>query len=135
MKLNEKIPDPKDNYHKERYIRIALAYKQFVMHDDINPSFVFLQSIQEKEIKYLNKGIIDKIFEFILKESNANISVNSSVFQLDGDDYDFKKKKIVNKLSEGQKLFVISVYQTIGAGQNLQYEIPSGTRKRTDHHQ
>lgn len=127
--IERELPDPKDNYHKERYIRIALAYKQFVMHDDIQSFLCVLTKHPRKGDKYLNKGIIDKIFEFILKESNANISVNSSVFQLDGDDYDFKKKKIVNKLSEGQKLFVISVYQTIGAGQNLQYEIPSGLEK------
>ena len=34
-RIERELPDIKDNYHKERYIRIALAYKQFVMHNDI----------------------------------------------------------------------------------------------------
>ncbi len=65
----------------------------------------------------------------IIAEKNASISVNSSVCQLDGDEYDIKKDEITRKLSEGQKLFIISVYQTIGAGQNLQYKIPRELEK------
>lgn len=46
--------------------------------------------------------------------------------------YDGKKSDLDwNGLGKGEKLFVISVYQTIGAGQNLQYPIPEYLIGRT----
>ena len=45
---------------------------------------------------------------------------------IDSEDYDEKKDDLSQRLANGEKLFVISVYQTIGAGQNLQYPIPTG---------
>ena len=46
------------------------------------------------------------------------------VVVLDGTEYDGKKSDLIERLGKGEKLFVISVYQTIGAGQNLQYPFP-----------
>lgn len=128
-RIERELPDIKDNYYKERYIRIALAYKQFVMHNDIQSFLCVLTKHPRKGDKYLNKDVLDEIFKYIIAENNASTSVNSSVYQLDGDEYDIKKDKITRKLSEGQKLFIISVYQTIGAGQNLQYKIPRELEK------
>lgn len=128
-RIERELPESKDNYHKERYIRIALAYKQFVMHNDIQSFLCVLTRHPRKGSKELNKDVLDEIFKYIIAENNASISVNSSVYQLDGDEYDIKKDEITRKLSEGQKLFIISVYQTIGAGQNLQYKIPRGLEK------
>lgn len=125
-RIERELPDSEDNYHKERYIRIALAYKQFVMHNDIQSFLCVLTKHPRKGDKYLNKDVLDDIFKYIIEENNASISVKSSVYQLDGEEYDIKKDEIIHNLSDGQKLFVISVYQTIGAGQNLQYEIPRG---------
>lgn len=128
-RIERELPDSKDNYHKERYIRIALAYKQFVLHNDIQSFLCVLTKHPRKCDKCLNKDVLDEIFKHIIAENNANITVNSSVYQLDGDEYDTKKDEITRKLSDGQKLFIISVYQTIGAGQNLQYKIPPGLEK------
>lgn len=131
-RIERELPDNKDNYHKERYIRIALAYKQFVLHNDIQSFLCVLTKHPRKGDKYLNKDVLDDIFKYIFEENNASISlknVKSSVYQLDGDEYDIKKDEITRKLSEDQKLFIISVYQTIGAGQNLQYKIPHRLEK------
>lgn len=68
----------KDNYHKERYVRIALAYKQFVMHNDIQSFLCVLTKHPRKGDKYLNKDVLDEIFKYIIVENNASISVNSS---------------------------------------------------------
>lgn len=127
--IEQELPDQKDNYHKERYLRIALAYKQFVLHNDIQSFLCILTKHPRKGDKYLNKDVLDKIFTWIRKENNVSKSLDSSVYQLDGDEYDIKKDEITRKLSEGQKLFVISVYQTLGAGQNLQYKIPRELEK------
>lgn len=123
-RIERELPDSRDDYSKLRYIRIALAFKQFVLHSDIQSFLCVLTKHPRKGDKFLNKDVLDDIFNFIIKENNAELNVNSSVYQLDGDEYDTKKDKIIHELSKGKKLFVISVYQTIGAGQNLQYKIP-----------
>lgn len=125
-RIERELPNSKDNYHKERYIRIALAYKQFVIHNDIQSFLCVLTKHPKKGEKYLNKDVLDDIFKYIVNENNANFDFDDSVCLLDGNEYDEKKDEIICELSKGKKKFVISVYQTIGAGQNLQYKIPRG---------
>lgn len=79
--------------------------------------------------KYLDKKVLDEIFGIIAKRYNYGFNVKTQVVQLDGEEYDNKKDEIIKRLGNGEKLFVLSVYQTIGAGQNLQYLIPSVFRK------
>lgn len=128
-RIERELPDSKDNYHKERYVRIALAYKNFILHEDIQSMLCVLTKHPRKGDKYLNIDIIYEIFDFVIKENNSKINLKNSVYQLDGDEYDVKKDEIIKNLSKGQKMFIISVYQTIGAGQNLQYKIPVGLEK------
>ncbi|MDE6426226.1 MAG: hypothetical protein K2K89_08860, partial [Ruminococcus sp.] len=47
--------------------------------------------------------------------------------------YDTKKDDIIKRLADGEKIFVISTYQTIGAGQNLQYPIPEDLKYKLVH--
>lgn len=124
--INNMLSADKEMYYKERYVRIALAYKQFVKHDDIQSFLCVLTKHPRKGDKYLDKEVLNEIFKCIIAENNASIDTKTPFYQLDGDEYDTKKEEITDKLSKGQKLFVISVYQTIGAGQNLQYKIPEG---------
>lgn len=129
-RIERDLPGVENNYYKERYIRIALVYKRFIIHDDIQSFLCVLTQHPRKGDRLLNKDILDLIFEYIiLDENRSDLNVQNSVYQLDGDEYDIKKEEITDKLSKGEKLFVISVYQTIGAGQNLQYKIPSGLEK------
>lgn len=118
-----------NNYYKEGYFRVALAYKKFIVHEDIQSFLCVLTRHPRRGVKELNSDVLKEIFNYIIKENNPTIVPNELFYQLDGDEYDIKKDEITRKLSEGQKLFVISVYQTIGAGQNLQYKIPRGLEK------
>lgn len=113
-----------NNYHKERYLRIALAYKQFIAHDDIQSFLCVLTKHPKKGDKYLNKDVLENIFDQIAKIEKPGFDAKKSVVMLDGAEYDDKKTDMVDRLAKGEKLFVISVYQTIGAGQNLQYPVP-----------
>lgn len=114
-------------YDKERYIRIALAYKKFIDHEDIQSFLCVLTKHPRRDDRNLDLNILENIFKYICngKNTEPNINYKETFYQLDGDEYDNKKEEIVQKLSVGKKIFVISVYQTIGAGQNLQYKIPS----------
>ena len=124
--LKQKLPEKDDynSFNKERYLRIAMAYKEFVIHDDIYSFLCVLNKHPKYGDKYLDRNVLEQIFSFILRDSRSKLDVKRTVEYLDGAEYDDKKDSIISRLAEGEKIFVISVYQTIGAGQNLQYPVP-----------
>ena len=130
--IERTLPDEENSYHKERYLRISIAFKEFITKDDINSFLCVLTKHPREGDKTLDKEVLDKILNVIVKLYHSKFDVKNHVVQLDGDDYDYKKEKIIERLSNGEKLFVISVYQTIGAGQNLQYKIPENLHKNLE---
>ncbi len=127
--IERNLLDERNSYHKERYLRIALAFKEFITKPDINSFLCVLTKHPRYGDKYLDKKVLDEIFEVVAKRYDYGFNIKTQVVQLDGDEYDYKKDEIIKRLGNGEKLFVMSVYQTIGAGQNLQYPIPSAFRK------
>lgn len=115
--------DRNSSYNLERYARIAMAFKAFLQHDDIKSMLCLLTKHPAQNDKFLNSEILNKILSpiagFRPKQKNKYIEY------LKGDNFDSKKESILTRLANGEKLFVISTYQTIGAGQNLQYKIPA----------
>lgn len=73
--------------------------------------------------------IFEKISSEHINSVPSGFRVNDNVVLLNGDEFDEKKNDLSQKLQKGKKLFVISVYQTIGAGQNLQYKISKNEEK------
>lgn len=122
-KVQVNCPDSMDEtyFYRKRYLRIALSFKEFIIHDDIYSFLCVLTKHPTKYDKLLNLNLLNDIFSII---GQYYARTDFLVMQLDGDDYDQKKDEIYKKLSSGKKVFVISVYQTIGAGQNLQYKVP-----------
>ena len=111
-------------YNRLRIYRIASAFKQFLLHHDIKSFLCVLTKHPRKGDTVLNLNVLLEIFENISKAFKCDFD-EGQIVQLDGEEYDGKKEEIIQRLGRGEKLFVISVYQTIGAGQNLQYPIPS----------
>ena len=114
-----------NDYNARRYLRIAIAYRFFVVHDDIK-SFLCVLNKYPKDNDYsldytIIKNISDKIEKYY-----SGIACNS-IELLSSEDFDNEKNRISQKLTNGDKIFVISIYQAIGSGQNLQYKIPQGT--------
>lgn len=113
-------------FNKERYLRIALAYKRFLEQDDIQSFLCVLTKHPKKDDKVLNIDVLSHIFEKICKEIKPKYNYSNTFCLLNGEDFDEIKEQISKRFTNGEKLFVISAYQTIGAGQNLQYEVPKG---------
>lgn len=63
--------------------------------------------------------------EKVQKPSGAG---NISLFILTGNDYEEKKQELQDRLYSGERIFVMSSYATIGAGQNLIYKIPKNNK-------
>ena len=87
----------------------------------------------------LRSTTLEEIFDILIEKRDAKerftqieddsdellYSVKNSYRIINSADFDSKKEDFTNRLQDGQKLFLISMYQTVGAGQNLQYVSPN----------
>ncbi len=124
------LPDDKNTYNQERYFRIAFAFKKFLTISDIRSFLCVLTKHPRKGDKQLDIDVLNNIFKIIGDCYAKGKNVLNYIVQLDGEEYDSKKDEIIKRLSNGEKLFVISVYQTIGAGQNIHYPVPVKLREK-----
>ena len=117
-----------DDYCKERYVKIARAFAQFVIHEDIKSFLCMLNKHPKENDKMLNKNVLSDIFKFIISalRPDDRLDITKCVKYIDGEEFEEKKSNLCERLKNGEKIFAISVYQTIGAGQNIQYRIPNG---------
>ncbi len=120
--------DPR--FYQERYLRIAEAYKRFVTTQDIQSFLCVLNFHPKGTYATRNRVLLEKMFDYIATCYDPALTSKNCVRYLDGTDYIEKKEEFLTELETGKKLFVISVYQTIGAGQNLQYKIPNGKQNQ-----
>lgn len=60
----------------------------------------------------------------IIKLYGTRVKGKDLLYSINSEDYDAKRVEFIQRLSKGEKLFVISSYNTVGAGQNLQYKAP-----------
>ncbi len=112
-----------NGFHKERYYRIVQAYKKFFENDDIHSFLCILTTHPREDKGILRKKTLIDLFTFIDDKAAEKVQ------WLTTEDFDKKKQDISERLTKGEKCFVISAYATIGAGQNLQYDIPSKLKK------
>lgn len=110
-------------YLKCRYIRIAWVYKQFINHPEIYSLLCMLTTLPKEDSNTLKWSFLQKIFKAISEEAKVPYDEKVAVI-LDSADFDNKKDDILDALAKDHRRFVVSSYQTIGAGQNLQYDIP-----------
>lgn len=122
--VQRKQSENENNYNAERYLRIAEAYKRFLCHDDIKSFLCVLTKHPKYNDPTLDLNVLYDLFAMIAKAYCPKFDVRKSVVLLDGNEFEDKKNNVTQRLEEGDKCFVISVYQTIGAGQNLQYKAP-----------
>lgn len=122
-------------YQVQRYIKTAKAYTYFVQKKDINSFLCLLnkfpkdgrsENFQERLLKELFSELRIEILGENIEEAKKQVEHELEI--LNSQDFEDRQAEINDKLKEGNRVFVISTYQTIGAGQNIQYlpheEIP-----------
>lgn len=106
---------------RNRYLRIANVFRNFIEKEDIQSLLCLLNAFPDKNPE-LSKDVLEELFNRI---ANNQFSFKENVRILrGGNDYEQKKDSILMELQSGKKILVISTYATIGAGQNLLYDIP-----------
>lgn len=118
-------PASQSKFVEERYYRIASAFHKFIVYDDIH-SFLCMLNKHPEEImpSDLCKKVLNALFKSIADFYQVEFKTDM-VSYLTGCQYEENKDKILKRLADGERIFVISAYQTMGAGQNIQYTIPT----------
>lgn len=118
-------------YQMQRYIRTCKAYRYFIQHNDINSFLCLLNKFPKNgQSENFEKKILKELFSEIRVEvlgediKEAKRQVGAQVKIIDSQDFEESQSGINDRLKKGDRAFVISTYQTIGAGQNIQYLPP-----------
>ena len=115
------ITNVTDNeYQIIRYCNILKAMCIFNKNRDIQSMLYLGMALPKKNDPGMDEDVLEKLFGY----SQIRMQQNSSVYFLKGDNFEQDKEELQQHLSCGEKIFVMSSYQTIGEGQNLQYKIP-----------
>ena len=118
---NLSLPDSSKEYYKKRYCNIFDVLKLFIENDDIKSFLCLNMALPKENEPKLDIGIFKMFSDQYCKVHDKN---SPEIKILRSEDFDDKKNAILEGLSNGKKIFVFSTYKTVGAGQNLQYEIP-----------
>lgn len=114
-----------DEYQIIRYCNILKAMCNFNRNKDIHSMLYLGMALPKKNNPSMDEDVLLQLFEY----SQLTVQQkNSSVCFLRSDNFEQDKEELQQKLACGEKIFVMSSYQTIGAGQNLQYKIPEGRK-------
>jgi DNA polymerase III delta prime subunit len=109
-----------------RYVRALTAWKYFLEKSEIHAFLCFFNKFPKLSDPKFDLGTLYDYTE-IIQSAYASVEceqVSDTVVILTGDEFDNNKAELLAALESGKRRFVISTYQTIGAGQNLQYPIP-----------
>jgi len=133
---NEELADeifnrlPSNTFYQHRYFKVAYVFKQFLLKEDIQSLLCMLNAFPKSRTDSFDEEITKEIFEYLIKITdtkhlftvNGEFDVNNSFIIIKSKYFDAQKEGLIDKLENGRKLFIISTYQTVGAGQNLQFK-------------
>ena len=119
-----------DDYDKERYLQVCKAFAAFLDDPDAHAGLCFCNKHPADGDRAFDRSMLKLLLSAIIAGKGDRVPddfrYESSVFYLKGDGYDTNKKTILEHLASGRKGFVVTTYNTVGAGQNLQFGIPNG---------
>lgn len=114
-----------DEYQIIRYCNVLKAMCIFNRTEDIQSMLYLGMALPKKNNPGMDEGVLQQLFEYAQLTTGQK---DSSVCFLKSDNFEQDKEELQQRLSCGEKMFVMSSYQTIGAGQNLQYRIQEGRK-------
>ena len=119
------------DYDKFRYIKVATVYNYFLEHPGIYSFLCLLNkfpkenSNQDFRIDLLKQLFVElRMIHFLESHEEAEHKVEASVYVLRSKKFEQDQQIINERLTNGGRVFLLSTYQTMGAGQNIQYPIP-----------
>lgn len=135
--------EDKNDRSDYRYLRFVFAVKEFLDHSDIRSMLCFFTAaVHQDPNAPFNSDKVDALLRLL--GHSRNITINTCwgdsepgvcydagedyekiwIVQIRGSNFESKSKLAADLLESGKKVLVVTAYQTLGAGQNLQYGIP-----------
>ncbi len=123
---NPAADEQKIDFIVSRYVRSLIAWKYFQDNSGIHAFLCFFNKFPKSGDPEFDLDVFRQYAQMIQDgfTPEDNESVSKTIFVLTGDDFDEKKTALLAELEAGKRRFILSTYQTIGLGQNLQYPIP-----------
>ena len=111
-----------EEYAQKRYCNILTAMKAFWTHPDIRAFLCLNQVLPMSGKRAMDENLLRDALED-LRRVYAPQAAGEIVILRSGEQFEQSKDRLLQDLRTGAKRFVLSSYQTLGAGQNLQYPI------------
>ncbi len=125
-KYIELLTSPKvDTYYFSLELKLAKIYKN-ICEKDIKSFIAFVNGFPTIDGKF-NRTRLNSLFDDICNQNQYNPIV---VEIIRAKDFDLKFNKIKDELACGRQVFIITTYQTIGSGKNIQYPISDNDKDR-----
>jgi len=110
------------DYDQKRYCNIFAAMKAFWAHSEIHSFLCLNQMLPAAGKRAMDTNLLVDVLEDLRLET-APQSSGGLVVLRSGEQFETDKEILLQALKEGEKRFILSTYQTLGAGQNLQYAV------------
>ena len=108
-------------YYQNRYCNVFEVLKQFIESDEMKSLLCLNMALPKENNSSFDFNIFN---EFVKQYCCVHGKKSPEIYILKSADFENEKNAVLEKLSAGEKVFVFSSYKTVGAGQNLQYNIP-----------
>lgn len=123
------LGEEKCSYYANKYMRLAYVVRLFANQKD-QQSLLYLGKALPKDSdgSTLKKNVLDYIIKMVNEDAGLKGLHMIKSATLTSSNFDETKKQICERLKNGEKLIIFSSYQTVGAGQNLQYPVNESYR-------
>ena len=132
-------------YIRTRYVRVLEAYRRFLDYEDIRSMLCFMNVFpkekKDRESDEFCTDFLKKLMSQMVKDHISKFKTEGKVvpnyleplvsepfYVMRSADFDRGKDNLLKRLASGEKIFVMTTYATVGAGQNLQYTIPTSVQ-------
>ena len=112
-------------YAKNNFIRVVKVMKAFILNNSVKSLLCLNNKLPQENKGLFDIKLLEKFADAIIKLYGIKgLKGKDLLYSINSEDYEAKRAEFIQRLSKGEKLFVISSYNTVGAGQNLQYKAP-----------
>ncbi|WP_044411154.1 DEAD/DEAH box helicase family protein [Thiomicrospira microaerophila] len=113
----------KPDYFLQRYLNLFNTMQQFIEAEDMYGFLALFTALPKPDNPAFDLAWVERVFRHLAKDKNKEIP-GLVLKVLQSQNYADDLAKVTKLLSEGKRVFVVSSYATLGAGQNLQFPIP-----------
>lgn len=111
-----------ERYQSIRYCNVFRAILAFCRRPFLRSMLYLGMALPKQDHPDFDEDLLKKLMKLAL-DLTDNPSDQASLDILRSENFEEEKGRLSDKLTNGEKVFIMSSYSTIGAGQNLQYKV------------